>query len=82
MTAQKVLEEVLKLSLDDRKQVAHGLVESILLDDPSLDDNEEIEITPELIAELDRISEEAKAHPERAVTLDEVNAQWDKEVSC
>ena len=62
MTAQQVLDEALKLSPQERYELAEQLFEST-------EGEFEPEIGPELAAELDRISKEVDEHPERLVSM-------------
>lgn len=62
MTKQQVLDDAMKLSDADRRELAEALFDSV----------ESIEaIPPQWQAEFDRRQANAKAHPEKNIPLDE-----------
>ena len=67
MSATEILEQIEKLPLDERRQVAEKVLEKY----GHLDD----ELTPELIAELERRAAAARAHPERGIPWETVRAE-------
>ena len=67
MTKKQVLEEALKLSPQERCDLADELFESV-------EDESEVVIDPEIAAELDRIAKYTDEHPESLVPHERRNA--------
>ncbi|MBX9582340.1 MAG: addiction module protein [Gemmataceae bacterium] len=62
--AAKLLEQAIDLPLEDRREVAERLMESVELEESFPPD-------PEYLAEIIRRSDEAHAHPDRLIPWDE-----------
>lgn len=69
MTTQNILEEVRKLSLDDRRVLIHDIIKSVE------EEEDDFELTDELKAELLRSQEEHQTNPNDAVPWEVVKAE-------
>ena len=73
MSKEQLLAEILRLPVNERRELVEQAVDS-LSDVPMLDP----EMTPELRAELDRRHAHFLAHPDDAVSWDEVSRKMRK----
>jgi len=79
MTAQEVLSEAVKLKPSDRLSVARELLDSV---DETDDIDEPVpDLSPELIASLERIEKDMEYHHEKLVPWDEVERELDEELN-
>jgi len=74
MIMSVLFEEARKLQDADRRKLAYDLLDT--LDDP----DEEIYLSPEQIAELDRRIEHNRLHPDDVVAWEDVLERWRRRV--
>lgn len=72
MTARKLRSEAMKLPPSQRMNLARELLDSV-----EVQDEPDVEISPELASELDRISKEIDEHPERCIPFEQVERELD-----
>ena len=70
MTTNELMAEAMKLSPEDRLAIAESLFSSI-----SMDDEPDLEFSPEFVAELDRRYQHSIDHPESVKTWDEIKRE-------
>ena len=70
MTVETLRSELLKLPVPEKRKIAIDLLESI-----EESDDDHLELSPEFIAELDRISKDIDEHPEQLVSFEDAERQ-------
>lgn len=78
MSAQTLFSEIMKLPPAERCDLVCDLLDT-LTDEVDLDE-EPHDLSPEFVAELDRISKEIEEHPELLVSLAEVEKEAEAEL--
>ena len=73
MTKEAIIEEVRKLSLEDRQDLA------VVLESSIAEETDEWGLTPEQEAELHRRMEYHRQHPDDVLTQEEFDASLDRE---